>query len=234
MGSVRFQTVATPQVPLLKEQIDAAQAIYIKYTASWRRTDDALIALDEAMPGFGHPAALIKVAALDKLYGTYVPYVDSVALRVEAVLDGVDRADLASAGPQLVEDLAAVTVPSGGIIRYRSFASKFAHFFIDHHRFPIHDSFAADALRAHLGRHAPAPEDDKATYMDRAEAFWELADSAGESDTRRMDRYLWIVGQYRKWAENSAAKINWEPRRVFEEDPPELAVAAGTWYHPRD
>ncbi len=230
MGSVGFSTVAAPQVPLLPEQIDAAQAIYSKYTASSRRIDGALATLDTAMPDFSPPAVLIKAAAVDKLYGTYAYYIDLAALRVREVLDGADRA---SAGPELVEDMAAVPLPGGKIIRYRSFASKFAHFFIDD-RFPIHDSYAADMLRAHLGQRAPAPESE-ATYMARAEAFWELAESAGpESDTRRMDRYLWIVGQYRKWAKNSASRINWELRGVFEADPPELAAAAGIWYRPRD
>jgi hypothetical protein len=126
------------------------------------------------------------------------------------------------------------TVPSGRIIRYRSFASKFAHFFISHDRFPIHDSYAADMLRAHLGPRAPHPDSD-ATYMDRAEAFWELAESAGPgADTHRLDRYLRIVGQYRKWAQNRASRINWELRGVFEADPPELKRAAGErWYAPR-
>jgi hypothetical protein len=125
-------------------------------------------------------------------------------------------------------------VPSGRIIRYRSFASKFAHFFISHDRFPIHDSYAADMLRAHLGPRAPHPDSD-ATYMDRAEAFWELAESAGPgADTHRLDRYLRIVGQYRKWAQNRASRINWELRGVFEADPPELKRAAGErWYAPR-
>jgi hypothetical protein len=81
-------------------------------------------------------------------------YIDSAALRVEEMLDGIDRADLASAGPQLVENTAAVSVPPGVIIRYRSFASKLAHFFIDH------DSYAADMLRAHLGLRAPHRDSD--------------------------------------------------------------------------
>jgi hypothetical protein len=116
---------------------------------------------------------------------------------------------------------------------HRSFASKFAHFFIDHDCFPIYDSYAAKMLRAHLGGGAPAP-DSGATYMVFEASFRTLAHSTGlGSDTRRLDRYLWMIGQYRDWVKKPSAQINSELRALFEANPPELAVAAGNWYRPR-
>ena len=74
------------------EQVEAAQAIYSKYTPSWRRVDDALSALATSVPDFRAPAVLIKAAAVDKLYGTYVHCIDVVALRISEVLDDADQA----------------------------------------------------------------------------------------------------------------------------------------------
>ena len=187
--------------------------------------------LAASMPDFKPAAVLLKVVAVNSLYGTNVYAVDRAAQHIGMVRDGVK---LASAERQLVEEMAAIPpLPGGKARRHRSFASKFAHFFIDHHRFPIHDSFAARMLKAHLDRDAPAP-DSGATYMAIEAAFRTLAQSAGLwSDTRRVDRYLWIVGQYRDWTNNPKATINSELRAVFEADPPELAVTAGIWYRPR-
>ena len=146
------------------------------------------------MPDFDPAAVLLKVVAVNSLYGTNVYAVDRAAQHICEVLDGVE---LASVVPQLGEDIAAIPpLPGGNVSRYRSFASKFAHFFIDHDRFPIHGSFAAKMLRAHLGRDAPAP-DSGATYMTIEAAFRRLAHSAGlQLDSRRLVRYLWIVGRY--------------------------------------
>jgi hypothetical protein len=212
-------------------QVEAAQAIYTTYTPSWRRVDAALAALADSMPDFNPAAVLLKVVAVNSLYGTNVYALDRAAQHIGAVLDGVE---LAFAEPQLVEEMAAIPpLPGGKARRHRSFASKFAHFCIDHDRFPIHDSFAAKMLRAHLDRDAPAP-DSGATYMSTEAAFRKLARSAGlGSETRRLDRYLWIIGQYRDWTNNPTATINSELRAVFEADPPELAVSAGIWYRPR-
>jgi hypothetical protein len=166
------------------KQIDAAQEIYKNYMEGWRRADDALTELDKAITGFGHPAALIKAAAVDKLYWTNVYYIGSAALHVEEVLDGCGRAALALKGPGLVEDMAAVEVSPGRIIHYRSFASKFAHFFIDHDRFPIYDKFAIRMLREHLGSSALKVEP---TYMAFHEAFQEFAKTVGpDVNTRQL------------------------------------------------
>lgn len=185
------------------------------------------------MPDLNPAATLLKVVTVNSLYGTNVYAVDRAALHVADVLNGAEG--LLRCRPELVEKMAAIPPPpaGGGTRMHRSFASKFAHFFIDHDCFPIYDSFALKMLRAHLGRDAPAA-DPTPTYMAFEAAFRTLAQTAGlGSDTRRLDRYLWMIGQYRDWTRNPSAQINSELRDLFQADPPELAVAAGAWYHPR-
>lgn len=163
--------MAVTPAPLRPEQVGAAQAIYNTYAGSWRRTDAALAALADAMPDFNAVAVLIKVVAVNSLYGTNVYALDRAAQHVGEVLDGVK---LASVQPQLVEEMAAIPPPPGGKARrYRSFASKFAYFFIDHDCFSIYDSYAAKMLRAPLSPGA-VPETGF-TYMVFEAAFRALA-----------------------------------------------------------
>lgn len=210
-------------VPLRHKQIEAAQSLYDRYMHGWCRSDEALDELHRVMPGFDGPVVLVKAATVDNLYSANVYYIDNAAQRIGDVLSGVG--DVASAGPDLVENLAAVTVPTRGTIHYRSFASKFAHFFINRDRFPVYDRFAIAMLRAHLGTRALPAEG--AGYTRFHDAFWRLADSVGpDLDTRHLDRYLWIVGQYREWRKTPKG-VNSEARGVFEADPPELQLAVG-------
>ena len=213
--------------PLKAEQIDAADRLY-RGVEAWRRTDEALAALQESIPGFDGPATLLKTVAVNAMYGTNIYAIARVARHVEEVLA---LSDLPTAGPELVEAMAEVPpAPGGKPRRHRSFASKFAHFFIDPDRFPILDLFAVNMVRTHLGR-AAAELPEQSTYSKFAAAFGRLAGRAGlRTDTRRLDRYLWIVGQYRQWVRNPGSVINSELRAMFEADKPDLALAAGPFY----
>jgi hypothetical protein len=123
--------------------------------------------------------------------------------------------------------MAEVALPGGKVRHYRSFAAKFAHFFISHDRFPVRDRYAEVMLRAHLGHSLAPTPDSGAPYTEFETAFRMLAQQVGlGSDTRRLDRYLWIVGGYRAWRKTPDL-VNSELREIFEADPPELAVAAG-------
>jgi hypothetical protein len=211
------------QVEVRPEQIDAAQAIYEKYTPIWRRSDDALDALADAIPGHDKSAALIKTIAVDALYATRLRAIDRrhVAMHVHYVLDNADastNAAATTADPELVEKLASVPLPDGTRRHYRSFASKYAHFFISN-RFPILDSYAVVALRHHLAPKTLALEPRYPTFV---QAFSHFA--AGQhSDTRRFDRYLWIAGQWCKHKTDPAFTPNAEIAQVFDANPRELA-----------
>src|SRR5947209_9662363 len=118
--------------PLSMTQIEAANRLHGKLL-QWQVTVRALHTLQENLPGFDIEVTLLKVAAVNQLYGTNVYAVVRMARHVTGVMQearGMEDADL-------VEELASLTGR-----KHRSFASKFAHFFIDMERFPIFDSYA--------------------------------------------------------------------------------------------
>src|SRR2546425_485796 len=105
-------------VPLSIAQIEAANRLHEKLF-QWQVTDRALHTLQVNLPEFDIEATLLKVAAINQLYGTNVYAVIGMAQHVtEVMLDasGMEDADL-------VERLASLNER-----KHRSFASKFAHF----------------------------------------------------------------------------------------------------------
>lgn len=178
----------------------------------WRVTDDALSRLQEAMPGFGPEETLLKVVAINALYGTNVFALVRAATHVQTVLGS---ADLANAGPELVESLANIPTTSfARPKRYVSFASKFAHFFISAERFPIYDSYAEQMLLLHLGpsalRRRERPYEAFVVNVERLKLEYGLRCSY-----REMDRYLWVAGQYRAYAKGKRM-LNTELLHLFE------------------
>jgi hypothetical protein len=97
-----------------------------------------------------------------------------------------------------------------------SFASKFAHFFIDMERFPIYDSYAVKMVAYHLGRHG---QDRKTEYPYKAfiEDLHRLRNNARLSCTaRELDHYLWLAGLYQVWLRDPDSPINIEVKKLFE------------------
>src|SRR6266849_11219323 len=108
-------------VPLSTAQIEAANRLHGKLL-QWQVTDRALHTLQENLPGFDIEATLLKVVAVNQLYGTNVYAVVRMAQHVvDVMLDLKNIEDV-----ELVEVLATLTGR-----KHLSFASKFAHFFID-------------------------------------------------------------------------------------------------------
>jgi len=164
------------------------------------------------MPGFGPEEALLKVVAINALYGTNVFALVRAARHVEEVLAS---ADLSKAGPELVESLANIPTTSGAQPRrYVSFASKFAHFFINPERFPIYDSYAERMLLLHLGtsavRNAARPYEAFMANLDSLQREYGLICSY-----RELDRYLWIAGLYRAH-ERGERRLNAELLHLFD------------------
>lgn len=168
----------------------------------WHRSDEALLAIRTGVPGFSPAATLAKVVAVNALYYTNVFALVRVAEHFSGVLA---RADLGTAGPELVDALA--DVPKGGTekrkVRRLSLAAKFAHFFIDGDRFPIYDRYAVRMVAKHAGTSMTSLDGRYAAFT---AAFNALAISAGiVSQRRRLDRYLWIQGQYEEWSDQGKA-----------------------------
>lgn len=210
------QMTVGARAALTEEQIAAAGALHSTLT-QWRVTDSALSRLREGMPGFGPEESLLKVVAVNALYGTNVFALVRAATHVHAILGS---ADIATAGPELVESLANIpTTSQARSKRYVSFASKFAHFFVDAERFPIYDSYAERMLVLHLG---PSRKRETARpYVAFVENLARLKREYGLRCTyRELDRYLWVGGQHRAHA-NGKRALNAELLHLFEKPSPE-------------
>jgi hypothetical protein len=168
-------------VPLAMIQIEAANRLHAKLV-QWQVTDQALHTLQENLPGFDIEATLLKVVAINQLYGTNVYAVTRMAQHITKVMPIAGNME----DVDLVEELASL---SGW--KHLSFASKFAHFFIDMERFPIYDTYAVKMVTYHLGKQ----EQDMDTahpYRAFVENIHRLKRYAQLScTTRELDRYLW-------------------------------------------
>ena len=176
--------------------------------------DQALRLLAERCPDFEPATCLLKVVAVNELYGTNVYATTRMAKHVASILAAADRA---AAGPELVERLATLPATEGQKQKRRhySFASKFTHFFLDDERFPIMDSYALKMLKRHLGRRHY--KDDQAhPYTGFVANFQELKRLGGiVGSNRQLDRYLWLAGEYAAWKKNRQAAINVEVAAMF-------------------
>ena len=199
-------------VPLLPAQIAAAERLHAR-SRQWRVSDGALHALARRFPDFGDEAVVLKSVAINALYGTNIFAITRMAEHAKGV---IATTDLASAGPELVEQLAALpkTAKQKKPRLYLSFASKFAHFFVDSERFPILDNYAAKTLVFHLGEKNMVARPGH-PYMAFVENLLRLRTAAGLAcSTRELDHYLWVAGEYRAWREKRA-KINVEMENLF-------------------
>ncbi len=207
--------------PLTERQMEAARRLHSRLT-SWRETDAALNALAERFPGFDAPATLLKVTAINALYGTNGYAIYRMAKHIERVLT--------ESGPnvepwRLVEEIAGLPALDGKRRRqHLSFASKFAHFFLDSERYPIKDSYADAMLRFHLGRRNMETDQDHPyrAYMTNHRRLKELCGL--EVTNRHLDHNLWLAGQYRVWKQKPATHLNRDVLALFENPTPEAAA----------
>ena len=200
-------------VSLAPFQVEAACRLHDRLP-QWCLADRALAALAQRLPGWTPEEVVVKAVTVNSLYGTNVFAIMRMAEHIVTIM--------AAAGShlpsvELVEAIARLPKPNAGAKdrSHWSFASKFAHFFIDPSRFPIYDWYALMTVRYHLGR-AWQP-DAVRPYRSFVEGFDQVKDLAElPAGTREFDRYLWIAGQHRYWQAKPHALINGELRRLFE------------------
>ena len=114
--------------------------------------------------------------------------------------------------------------------RNYSFASKFAHFFIDAERFPVMDSFAVAMLKFHLGTQGYRTDDGRPyfTFLKNLSTLRER-DGLGNVANRSLDHYLWLAGEYRAFdggsAINSELAALWNKCKLAED--PDLKALVG-------
>jgi hypothetical protein len=211
-----------PGSPVLQSQLTAAKRLYGELK-QWQATNRALAALGQHFPDFDIESTLLKVAAVNQLYGTNVYAVVRMAERVSHVM-ATDAKALTD--ELLVERLAALP-PLAGQPHERkhiSFASKFAHFFVDAERFPIYDSYAVKMVEYHLG-----PSERLSDPQHPYQAFVQNLRQLKQRDritctSQELDAYLWLAGLY--WEKRRSAKpqINTEVARLLEAPSSDVAA----------
>jgi hypothetical protein len=195
-------------VPLTQAQVDAANDLHATVD-QWRVEGDTLQRLAKLLPGWSREESRIKCVILNSLYATQVYAIARMADHVSKVFTSESLGDEVA----IVERIARLGPPLIMKPRnYVSFASKLCHIFISEGRFPIYDTVARETLKFHLGKRY---EDDAASpYASFVKNFWIVSDSVGISTrTRRLDRYLWLVGLYRRWLKGR--QVNSEFRRIL-------------------
>ena len=206
------------QAPLERDAIAAANWLYEHCMPQWQGTDRALARLSGAVPGFDGEAAYLKVVAINAAYSTNL----KATWRMAEHIVGLDRHGLFDGEPDaVVGAIAGLPKDNGPVRHYRSFASKFAHFFISPDRFPIFDGAARTALRHHLG--PAATRGMASSYPAFLEALTALRGSVGEDiSLAELDRYLWLVGMALDY-QRGKRELNREVIALFEmANPPQV------------
>ncbi len=208
-------------IPIQPGQLEAAKRLHSSLQ-QWKLKDEALAWVSLQLPGFAPREALIKATVINALYGTNVIAIVPVALHVSEVLE---KHSLASPGPELVETLACLPEEAGKKYpHFHSFASKFAHFFIDAERFPIMDSYSVRMVRLHLGKGNYASNKDH-PYLAFFANFENLRTNIDHQFSNRdLDHYLWVSGEYLLWQKDHEVAVNAELRDVFENPDPEVSA----------
>lgn len=204
----------TLAVPIQPRQVQAACELHAELI-QWHTTDKALDALQRAFPDWSLSSSLLKIAAINQLYGTNLYAVGRMAVHVEQVLGATPpgvRVDLG-----VVDRIAALprARDADRTRTHLSFASKLCHFFIDGERFPIYDSHAVRVLSMHVGKRIG--RDAANRYADFTEPFFHALDTIG-CQPRELDRYLWLRGSFEAWRKNPLkAEVNVELKSLFSE-----------------
>jgi hypothetical protein len=206
--------------PVLQpNQIEAAQRLYSRMSG-WQLAERTLDEVARRFPAFDEVSCLAKVATLNALYATQVYAIMRMAEHVGRVMEA--RGTTPN-GPDLVERLANLPTIAAGerSRRHTSFASKFAHFFVDRGSFPLFDQYAVAAVAWHLGKIDRL--DAAQPYVTYAANCVTLRERAGFRGTvRELDHYLWLAGLHRAWSKGK--QINREARRLFEQNSGEVAA----------
>jgi hypothetical protein len=177
---------------------------------------------DSIFPGWSPEASLLKVTAINQLYSTNIFAVGRMAEHIVAVMHATPSTHY---DVDLVESIAKVQ-RNVGVSDYRhhtSFASKFAHFFVDADRFVIYDAIAIQMVKYHLGR-GRYKQDTKHPYQAFVRNLGRMRTYANLTCSNRdLDHYLWVAGQYRKWRNSGReAPINAELRLLFTDPPSDI------------
>jgi hypothetical protein len=181
-------------IPVTPKRLAAAHRLF-QAGPEWQAVEDCL---DELRLGYPSNtdlrSVLLKASAVNGLYATNVYGIRAMANHVCAVFSSEsDASDL-----ELVSRIAELEV-GGRPRQFVSFASKYAHYFVDPERFCMLDYYAGQALVVHLGRRRLDQADWTADYPAFVLGVEDLRERDGISaSNRELDRYLWLYGCWRE------------------------------------
>lgn len=219
-GPLRLSGPASHAIELGVAQIEAANRLFNRLE-HWRTSLRAAYTLSAKIPGYSEEAVILKIVATKSLFGGGMHTLHEMARHVERVLAS---ADPAISPPELVERLSELPTPKGQPRRrHHSFASKFAHYFIDPDRFPIFDQYTARMVAYHLGPRNRVV-DEAHRYREFVANFRRLRGLSGfKGRKRELDRYLWVAGQMHEWKAKPRSRINPELRALFDNPTADVA-----------
>lgn len=192
----RMGTPSSQEPPrVTARHLDAAQYLYDRLP-EWNQTDAAFAALRDALPGFSLRDTFLKVAAVVGLYGIQRLYAPAMAVKLAQTLKRIDTSQITAV---VVENEIAPLEINDKEIHHRSFASKFAHFFLPPahgDRVPVYDEHSTRLVALHSGRTVART---RRNYVEFVEAHTELRGRNGLTCTnKQLDQYLWLAGIFGK------------------------------------
>jgi hypothetical protein len=182
------------------------------------RAERSLFALQGYFPRNDGESVLLKLVALQALDSGRAFGAERWAANAERLLAGVDPRSVAL---EVVEQLATASQRSAGEHKGAlTFASRFAHYFLDVDRFPVLDAWS----EAELARLAPPDASATSRYAEFAARHARVAAELGIARPRQLWCCLWLVGQYRAWRRNPRRSIHRAARALFEARPADAAL----------
>lgn len=182
---------------------------------SVKKPDVVLDLLSERFPGNDIESTLIKAVAINSLYGTNVFAIYNAA---EHIAGELKNPKINYKDDKFINRLATIEVEQKGETvekHFISFASKYAHFFINSQEFPMYDSYARRIIEAHIANN-DLIRNSQNPYLAFKQNFFMLMDELKyKVSTRELDHYLWFVGQLKTWQGDHDSHINAGLRRLF-------------------
>ncbi len=180
--------------PITQAQIDAAGVLFGRLVI-WGATNDVLLGLDKKHPGSFVADVSIKAKAVNNFYGTHV-----AAYKMKSLVEQISAALESPGGvadEEDVERMGTFRNPDTGEVesRHFSFASKYAHFFIDRERFFILDRLGQEVVKRHgAGR----IREFEGRYVDFVKWLRLLIEDlpAGDQTPERVDYFYWLRGMF--------------------------------------
>ena len=198
---------------ILESQVQAA-GILFDAMPSYKGTESALWTLAQRLKESTGESCLLKTVAVNGLLNTNLYDVSGMAEHVLQILENPDREN----GPPLVDKLAQFKAR-----KHLSFASKYAHFFLDAERYPIYDQYVLKAISHHL----KCKHIQLTSYVEFFSWYKKLEPLCEPYfGTRELDRYLWLSEAHRRWqTKREKSGLGKEVTRLFGIEEPEIKSA---------